>query len=101
MSNGKKKGYIHGGKFSVHGRVTESARKIAETVSKYPEVKSISNGTIIGKGPSQFSIKFEEIHGGWRIKVYGSHAMQKLHVYTRDPTQTREKLELKFLNNLR
>lgn len=101
MGNGKKKGYIHGEKFSVHGRVTESARKVAEVVCKFPEVKSISNGTIVGKGPSQFTIKFEEIHGGWRIKVYGSHAMQKLHVYTKDPSHTLEKIMLKFPSNIR
>lgn len=101
MGNGKRKNYISGPKFCRHGGVTEPARRVAEVVSKYTEVRKISNGDICGRGPSQFGIRFIQINGGWTIKVYGAHAVQDLHVYTNDPPSTREKLELKFPFNLR
>lgn len=101
MGNGKRNGCIHGAKFCRHTTVTEPARRVAEILNKYSEVTKIANGAICGKGPSQFSIKFLQIHGGWTIKVYGAHAVQDLHVYTNDPPSTREKLELKFPFNLR
>lgn len=101
MGNGKLKNRINGPKFCRHGGVTEPARIVAEVVSKFAEVRKISNGDICGKGPSRFGIRFIQINGGWTIKVYGSHTVQDLHVYTNNPPYTREKLELKFPNNLR
>lgn len=101
MGNGKRNGKIHGVKFCRHTTVTEQARKVAEILNKFSEVTKIANGSISGKGPAQFGIKFVQIHGGWKIKVYGTHTVQDLHVYTDDPARTREKLELKFPNNIR
>ena len=101
MANGKRKGHINGSKFCKHGTVTESARKVAETVNKFPEVETISNGIISGKGPAHFSIKFDAIHGGWKITVRGSHAVQKLYVYTSNTEETRKRLEEAFSKNLR
>ncbi|HBB43826.1 MAG: hypothetical protein UW27_C0004G0022 [Parcubacteria group bacterium GW2011_GWA1_44_13] len=101
MANGKRKGHINGSKFCKHGKVTESAREVAEMVNKFPEVKKVSNGFLNGKGSSRFSMKFTEINGGWTIKIYGSHAVQELHVYTNNPAETRTKLEKELQKNLR
>ncbi len=101
MANGKRNGCINGAKFCKHSTITESARKVAEILNKFPEVTKIANGTICGKDPSQFGIRFLLIHGGWTIKVYGCSAVQSLHIYTNDPACTKEKLELKFPNNIR
>lgn len=101
MGNGKRSGCIHGSKFCRHTTVTEPARRVAEVLNKFPEVTKIANGAISGKGPSQFGIKFFQIHGGWMIKVFGAHAVQKLHVYTDNAQNTRMKLEKEFSANLR
>lgn len=96
MGNGKRNGSINGAKFCKHTTVTESAQKVAEVLNRCHEVTKISNGCISGKGRAQFSMKFIPIHGGWTIHVHGSHAMQKLHVYTKDPEATRRRIEEVF-----
>ena len=100
VGNGKRSNCIHGTKFCKHTTVTPVARKVAEFLNNLPDVTKISNGIICGKGPSQFGIKFNQIHGGWMIKVFGAHAVQKLHVYSNNPEGTKQKLIEKFPNSI-
>lgn len=101
MANGKRKGHIGGGKFCRHTTVTEAARRVAELLNSFPEVKKISLGIIKRSKSGRFGIKFEPIHGGWRIIVCGTQAVQYLHIYTNSPSDTREKLERKFAEHIR
>ncbi|MFZ2303623.1 MAG: hypothetical protein WAV98_02430 [Minisyncoccia bacterium] len=100
MSNGKRKGHIGGAKFCKHTTATESASKIAKLANTFDEVTKISLGVITQTNSGQFGMKFLSINGGWTVSVRGSGTVQKLHVYTNDPTRTREKLEKKFSKNL-
>ncbi|MBI5078132.1 MAG: hypothetical protein HZB11_02035 [Candidatus Yonathbacteria bacterium] len=101
MSNGKRKGHIHGAKFCRHTTVTEAAQRVVELVNKFPEVKKISLGIIKRSKGGCFGIKFIPIHGGWRIVVRGTQAVQRLHIYTNNPDNTREKLEREFSEHVR
>lgn len=96
MAAGKNENHLHGRKYCKHTTVTDSARKIAKLADSFPEVTKISLGVIEGKGSAQLGMKFTAIHGGWTIKVGGSHATQKLHIYTNDPAGTRNKIEEHF-----
>lgn len=100
MSNGKRKGHIHGGKFCKHTTVTDASQKVAELVNSFPEVKKISLGIIKRTKSGRFGMKFAPIHGGWTIAVHGSQAVQHLHVYTSDPLHTRKKIEEEFPENV-
>lgn len=101
MSNGKRKGHIHGAKFCKHTTVTDASQKVAALVNSFPEVKKISLGIIKRTKSGQFGMKFAPIHGGWKIIVRGTQAVQHLHIYTSNPNETREKLEQEFLEHIR
>lgn len=91
---GSKKGLLGGSKFNGrHTSLIDEAAFVAGAAKKMPKVKKISIGMIDPARVGRRRIKMTGSRAGLQIMVRGTHAAQKMFIFTAEPAVVGLELE--------
>ncbi len=91
------KGLLRGPKFNGrHSTVIPSAIPAVEAARDSEHVTKIALGVITPVKTGEEHLKFNEVSGGLKMQVRGTHAIQVFWLYTTRPRDTIEDIERKW-----